>query len=99
MAVRHLEAQGYRIVARNVRSKLGELDIVARDRGVLCFVEVRLRRRPGAAAESVDARKRGRLARAAEQYLASHRLSDAPCRFDVVGVAGDGRLTLIRNAF
>jgi putative endonuclease len=96
-AARHLEAQGYRILARNVRSKLGELDIIARDGRVVCFVEVRLRRN-GTAAETVDAGKRRRLARAAQRYLAAQRLHDAPCRFDVVAV-GPGGMTLIRDAF
>ena len=98
LAARHLEASGYRIVARNVKSKLGELDIVARDRSVLCFVEVRLRR-DGRAAESIDPSKRRRLTRAAEHYLVSHGLSRTPCRFDVVAIAADGAPVLIRDAF
>jgi putative endonuclease len=92
-----LEASGYRIVARNVRSKLGELDIIARDGRVVCFVEVRLRR-DGTAAATIDAGKRRRLARAAGIFLAGRRLGDAPCRFDVVTV-GPAGLTLLRDAF
>jgi putative endonuclease len=98
LAARHLESLGYRLVARNVRSRRGELDLVARDGKVLCFVEVRLRRTPALAAESVDARKQRSLIRAAQQYLAANRL-DVPCRFDVVTVSRDGVPTLLRNAF
>jgi putative endonuclease len=97
LAARHLEANGYRIVARNVRSKLGELDIVARDGRVVCFVEVRARR-DGTAAESVDAGKRRRLARAAGRYLTAQHLSDAPCRFDVVTV-GPAGVAILKDAF
>lgn len=95
-AARHLEARGYRILARNVKSKVGELDIVARDGRVVCFVEVRARR-DGRAAETVDARKQRKLARAAAHYLASQRI-DAPCRFDVVTVGPEG-IALLRDAF
>lgn len=100
-AARHLQALGYHIVARNVVSKVGELDIVARDGKTLCFVEVRLRR-GGGALESVTPTKQRRLARAAQQYLVAHRLTAAPCRFDVLGVAiadGEPRYTLIKDAF
>ena len=99
IAARLLESQGYRILARNVRSKRGELDLVARDWPIVCFVEVRLRRTSGLAAESVDAGKRASLARAAERYLLANRLGDASCRFDVVTVDAGGRALLIRDAF
>ena len=100
-AARHLEALGYRIVARNVVSKVGELDIVAREGKTLCFVEVRLRA-GGGALESVTPAKQRKLARAAQHYLIAHRLADAPCRFDVLGIGlvdGQPRYTLIKNAF
>jgi putative endonuclease len=97
-AARHLEACGYRIVARNVVSKVGEIDIVARDGKVLCFVEVRLRA-GGAALESVTPQKQQRLRRAAALYLVANRLSQAACRFDVLGVDAGARYTLIKNAF
>ena len=99
IAARHLESLGYRILERNVKSKRGELDIVARDGRTVCFVEVRLRRSSAVAAESVDARKRQSLARAAEHYLLSQRISAMPCRFDVVTVDGHGAPMLIRDAF
>lgn len=85
-----LESRGLRVVARNARYKFGELDLVMRDGDTLAFVEVRLRKdsRFGGAAVSVDARKRRKLALAAQAWLSSHReFSRAPCRFDVVAVA------------
>lgn len=82
----YLRAQGFRILGRNVRSPLGELDLIADDQGVLVFVEVK-RRRTGAfggAIEAVDARKRAKLIQLAAQYLAQHRIRNRACRFDVV---------------
>ncbi|MBX3121444.1 MAG: YraN family protein [Nitrospira sp.] len=101
----YLRRQGYRILGRNVRSPLGELDLIADDGGTLVFVEVK-RRRSGAyggAIEAVDARKRAKLIQLASQYLAQHRLHDRPCRFDVVLIqddAGSGAAVQhIANAF
>jgi putative endonuclease len=85
LAVRFLVGHGLAIVARNVRSRLGEIDIVAREGDTLVFVEVRLRRRRdfGGAAESITAAKRARIRAAAELYLA--RLPRVPaCRIDAL---------------
>ena len=85
-AARYLAARGMRILHRNWRCRLGELDIVAEDGGTLVFVEVRTRRaagRYGTAAESVDARKLRRIAAAAQVYLASAGKPSAAVRFDV----------------
>jgi putative endonuclease len=85
LAARHLASHGLEIVARNVRSRFGEIDLVARDGDVLVFVEVRLRRSSafGGAGASITAAKRARLVKAAEGYLAGLRLVPA-CRFDAV---------------
>lgn len=89
---RFLESKGLAIVARNYRTRFGEVDLVAREGATLVFVEVRRRtsRAFGGAAASVDARKQSRLVAAARHYLA--RLGSEPaCRFDVVtwdGAAG-----------
>lgn len=85
LAARFLERRGLTIVARNVRCRLGEIDLIARDGETLVFVEVRLRRRRdyGGAAESITAAKRARIRAAAELYLA--RLAHVPaCRVDAV---------------
>lgn len=99
-AAAYLEARGYEIVERNFRSKVGELDLIAREGGDLVFIEVRARagRLRGGPVETVNARKRARLARVAEAYIALRAPSFESCRFDVVGVTGT-ELELIRDAF
>lgn len=84
-AARYLERQGLAILARNFRSRLGEIDLVARDGPMLVFVEVRLRASSayGGAQGSVDGRKQARIVAAARYYL-SRLPSEPPCRFDVV---------------
>jgi len=85
LAADFLAARGLTVVARNYRCRSGEIDIVARDRGVLVFVEVRLRSSTafGGAAASITAAKRARMARAARHYLA-HLGREPPCRFDAI---------------
>ena len=102
LAERHLRAHGLAIVERNVHSRHGELDIVARDGATVVFVEVRLRR-PGAfgdAADSITAAKRARLIAAAREYLAGMPRAPA-CRFDVVLLDGldPSRVVWLRDAF
>ena len=83
-----LLAKGYRIVARRWKSPVGEIDIVARRRGVLVFVEVKARIRLDDAAEAVTPRQRQRIVAAARAWLARHPDDvSAPMRFDVVMVA------------
>jgi putative endonuclease len=97
-----MQAAGCRILARNVRYREGELDIVADDAGTLVFVEVRMRGGAGfgGAAGSVDRFKQRRLLRAARQYLAERfGASLPPCRFDVITADGDGVRDWIRAAF
>jgi putative endonuclease len=91
LAERHLKKAGYRILDRNVRTKVGEIDLVAEENGVLCFIEVKGRRGTGFGLpeEAVDAEKQRRIFRAAEAYLQSRRLGDRPCRFDVVAILQD----------
>ncbi|HVF63780.1 MAG TPA: YraN family protein [Casimicrobiaceae bacterium] len=93
-AAAFLEAQGLAIVARNVRSRFGEIDIVARDGDTLVFVEVRMRRdaRFGGASASITAAKRDRIRAAASAYLA--KLPRLPaCRIDAV-LLEDGTATI-----
>jgi putative endonuclease len=99
-ATRLLLERGYRIVERNFRCKAGELDVIARDRGVLVFVEVRSRTDAdhGHAAEMVDAHKQRQVARVAELYLATRDLDYDEVRFDVVAITG-GHAELIQDAW
>ena len=105
-AAAHLAALGIDVVERNVRSRLGELDLVCRDGEVWVFVEVKARG-PGwgdPAGAAVTATKRRRLALLARHYLKWRGLGEPRCRFDVVDVTldRDGNAAAIRhlrNAF
>jgi putative endonuclease len=90
-AEQFLRRKGYAILARNLRTTIGELDLVADDHGVLVFVEVKARTTGafGGALLAVGRRKQAKLIRLAGQYLARRHLSDRLCRFDVVLVQGD----------
>ena len=95
-----LIAKGYRIVARRWKTPLGEIDIIARRRGTLVFVEVKARERADDAAEAVTERTKRRIIAAAELWLAHHP-DDAKCdsRFDVILVAPGSMPQHIANAF
>ena len=104
-AEQFLVAKGYRILDRNVRTFLGELDLVAEDQGVVVFVEVKGRTTEafGGALLAVNHRKRMKLAKLATLYLAQRHWSDKACRFDVVLVQGRpsdrGMIEHLQNAF
>ena len=104
-AEQYLRDKGYRILARNVRSSVGELDLVAEDGQVLVFVEVKARRTDafGGAIHAVHQRKQEKLIQLAAQYLARYHLKDRPCRFDVVLLQGANaeasQIEHIQNAF
>ncbi len=97
--------RGYRIVERNVRSRWGELDVVAYDGDTLVFVEVKARRSAqfGDPAYAVDREKQRRIVRLAQRYLSRRRLGEPLCRFDIVVVderaAWTPRVEVITNAF
>lgn len=104
LAVLFLQRRGYRILKRNYSSRYGEIDIVARHKGGLCFVEVKTRSdgRCGSPLEAVGWRKQRQLGRMALEYLASHPLKEKFIRFDIVSVLlEDGRpvFELVENAF
>jgi putative endonuclease len=83
-----LRRRGYAILARRFRTRVGELDIVARQGPTLVFVEVKARSssRFGWGADAVTPRKQRRLARMAQEFILRSRLTRVPCRFDVVSV-------------
>ena len=98
-AVRLLEESGYAVIARNVRLPGGEIDVIARDRDVIAFIEVKARssRAFGSALAAVDARKRRTLRTLAADWLqiaAPH----VRARFDIVTIE-DGVPRLHRGAF
>lgn len=104
LASDYLVNKGLELLARNVRSRRGEIDLVMRDRSSLVFVEVRYRRskRFGTAAETVTKNKQQRLVSAAQHYIQLHdpagRLA---CRFDVIALHDEPGMDIewIQNAF
>jgi putative endonuclease len=92
--------KGYRILARRFKSPVGELDIVARRRGVLVFVEVKARESYSEAVEAVTEQQRRRIVAGAEYWLASHpKDGQGDIRFDVVIVTPGKIPQHIQNAF
>ena len=97
-----MQAKGLRLVARNVRFRGGELDLVMKDGDTLVVAEVRKRSREdyGGAAASVDPRKRARIVQATRLWLAqTPQYSDWPIRFDVCALDGANRVSWLRAAF
>jgi putative endonuclease len=87
-AAAFLRRAGLAVVARNVRFRAGEIDLVCRDHGVVVFVEVKCRRAgwDETPAAAVSWHKQRRLTRLAQLYLKWRRLEGTRCRFDVVSV-------------
>jgi putative endonuclease len=105
-AIAFLRRDRYKILERNYRSRLGEIDIIARDREVLVFVEVKARRAPSRwnPVVLVNERKQKKIALVAAAYLREKKLGEPNCRFDVVLVFLEEtdeveRVELIKAAF
>lgn len=102
-ALKALSARGLKLVARNYRCPLGEIDLICEDGASLAFVEVRYRgnRRYGLASETVDRRKQNKIIRAAKHFLQRNpRHRERPLRFDVVAInGGDAEIEWIPDAF
>ncbi|MDP2940785.1 MAG: YraN family protein [Candidatus Omnitrophota bacterium] len=104
IALGFLKKNGYSIIQRNYRTKLGEIDIIAKDKDTLCFIEVKSRSScgHGLPQESVFKLKQGQISKAALAYLKEKNLLDKRARFDVVSVLyadGETRIEIIKNAF
>ena len=100
---RYLEEGGWTILARNYRSRYGEIDLIAENGTFLAFVEVKLRKKGGRVPgrEAVDGRKQDRLRKTALLYLTQNETALQP-RFDVAEVeegAGGPVITYLENAF
>lgn len=99
-ACAYLVRKGYEILARNFRRRCGEIDVIARKRGVLAFVEVKRRSGLGFGrpAEAVDAKKQRHIVQTALLYLQENGLEDAQLRFDIIEIL-PARVHHIENAF
>ncbi len=104
-AVQYLRGLGYRIIRKNFRLKVGEIDIIASEGDYVVFVEVKTRSslKFGHPSEAVTYRKQQQIIRTALMYMSQNNLHEAPIRFDVVAVmmekGKEPRAELIRNAF
>jgi putative endonuclease len=106
VAALHLEQHGYRILARNVRTRYGEIDLIAKDADGIAFVEVKARRGTshGTPEEAVTPRKQLKLVQLADAFIAENEIFSAQAwRIDVVAIELDRsgkliRLDVIKNA-
>ena len=104
IAERYLSKKGYRLVERNYRCPVGEMDLIVLDRRVIVFVEVKTRvgESFGSPLESVHPRKQHKMIQTALFFLSEHKLHHRDARFDVVGISFAGREPVvehIENAF
>jgi len=104
LALRYLKKNGYRIFERNYVCKLGEVDIIAREKDTLAFIEVKTRTSTafGPPQLAVNAAKQMQLSKVAQYFLKEKCLEDVKARFDVVGIVLGPRgpeIELIRDAF
>lgn len=104
LAVDFLKKSGYKIIERNFRCNLGEIDIIALDKNILAFVEVRTKISSSFCApqETVNFLKQKKLHKLSLYYLTKKRIKNRDCRFDVVAIdlsKGKNGIELFKNAF
>ena len=103
IASNYLKELGYKILHTNYKNKIGEIDIIARDKDTLVFVEVKARtsRAFGDPLEAIDERKIFKIHNVATMYLKQTRQLDARCRFDAIAILGrdDYEIRHIKDAF
>ncbi len=98
-AARYLQSQGMKIVERNLRTPVGEIDLVAKNRRVLAFVEVKTRRGTafGSPGEAVGPRKQRQIVQTAKWYLNDKPHKGLQPRFDVIAVIVSGETFQIEH--
>ena len=104
IAIRHLKKSGYKILEQNYRNKLGEIDIIAKDKKTLVFVEVKARKSDlfGSPKWAVTPKKQRKISMVALYYLKATKQSNIKARFDVVAIRSaqdKPRVEIIKNAF
>jgi len=100
-AADYLKQNGYVILHQNFRCRIGEIDLIAKSDGYLCFIEVKYRSstEKGFPAEAITPWKIRKITRTAEFYMLLHQIpQETPCRFDAVVIL-DNEISLIKNAF
>ncbi|MEK9130406.1 MAG: YraN family protein [Patescibacteria group bacterium] len=88
LAKKYLKKQGYKIIKQNYNSRVGEIDLIAREKDQIIFIEVKTRTNHnfGYPEESVDSRKQNKIRMAAQNYLVKEKIFSENYRFDVVSV-------------
>ena len=104
LALKKIKRLGYKCIARNYRCPLGEIDIIAKDKDCLVFIEIKTRKGKslGYAKEAINARKKRQLSKVALAYMKANDGCDVKSRFDVVAInlyEGREQIEVIRNAF
>jgi len=104
-AVSFLKKHGYKILGRNFRNRLGEIDIIARDGRTICFIEVKTRstHHQGSPLEAITVLKQHKLSQMALFYLKQKSLTDTSARFDIISIQldpqGNQAISFLKNAF
>ena len=101
LVAEYLKTQGYEILEKNYRCRIGEIDLIAKEGETLVFVEVKYRRddKMGNTKEAVDRKKQNKISLTASYYLMRKcGRMDIPCRFDVAAVLGE-QIEVVKNAF
>jgi putative endonuclease len=104
LALKRIKRLGYKLVAKNYRCPLGEIDLIAKDGDCLVFIEIKTRRNSstGNAKEALQQRKRRQISRVALYYMKANGCCDIEARFDVIAVnirGGKEEIELIQDAF
>jgi len=104
IAADFLKKKGYRIIDKNFRCPLGEIDIVAREKGAIIFIEVKTRKSSelGYPEQAVGVRKQKKMSQLAIWYLQKKKIIDTSARFDVVAItmhSSGNEIKLFKNAF
>lgn len=100
MAVTYLQQRGLDVLACNYRCRFGEVDIIAKEKDVVVFFEIKYRKDAdkGLPLEAVTKKKQRTISRCAAAYLAYTKCTDCSARFDVIGILGE-EIVWMRNAF
>lgn len=105
LALKYLRSHNYKIIEQNYKTRSGEIDIIAKNKDVLAFIEVKTRKSLdyGLPQESVDTCKQRQISRVAIEYLAKKNIYDVDCRFDIVAITWlknqKPQIELIKDAF
>lgn len=105
LALKKLIGLGYKVLDKNFTCKIGEIDLIAKDKDALVFIEVRSKsnKEYGVPQETVNHKKQQKIRRVAEYYLIKNNLQDVYCRFDVIGILWQKNMEpyveIIKDAF